>query len=80
MLPLPKALFLDLSFNLCKGCEGIAAPVGELCCTLCALVCGFVPHNFCISRYPPDVDLGVVSILEDMVEVADDPGGEVFAL
>ena len=31
-----------------------------------------------MSWYPPNVDLDVVSTLEDVVEVSDDLGGEVF--
>ena len=32
-----------------------------------------------MSWYPPNVDLDVVSTLEDVVEVADDLGGEVLS-
>lgn len=32
-----------------------------------------------MSWYPPDVNLDVVSILEDIVEAADDLGGEVLS-
>ena len=79
VLPLPNALLLDLLLDVCEGCEGVAVPVGELCCTLCTFVYGLVSNNLCISWYPPEVDLDVVSILKGMLEVSDDLGGEVLS-
>ena len=37
VLPILKTFLLDLSFDVCKGCDGITAPVEELCCAHCAL-------------------------------------------
>ena len=79
MLPLLKALLSDLSPDVCERCEGIAAAVGELCCALCTLVGSLISHDLRVSWYPPNVDLDVVSILEDVVEVANDLGGEALS-
>ena len=57
----------------------MAATVGELCCAPCTLVGSLISHNLCVSWYPPNVDLDVVSTLEDVVEVSDDLGGEVLS-
>ena len=75
MLALLKALLLNLSLDVCEGCEGVAAAVGELCCALCTLVGNLVSHNLGVSWYSPNVDLDVVPIPVDVVEVADNLSG-----
>ena len=77
--PFLKAYLLYLSLNVYEGWEGMAAPVGELCYTICTLINGLVSRNLCMSWYPPDVDLDVISTLEDMVKAPDNLGGEVLS-
>ena len=68
-----------MSYDVCKGCEGIAAPVGEFCYAICTPTRDLVSQDHRVTRHPLDVGLDISSGLKDVLEVAGNMGGGVLS-